>query len=108
MKICKTHPGKEFKLRDGQHGPFYSHVISGDKENGYTYHNANMEQIASEVLPEETIADIAKEPGDTTNHSDSFFTCNAMNNTVNLIVGGKVEIKDLEDCYNRILKILEK
>lgn len=40
-------------------------------------------------------------------NNDSFFTCNALNNTVQLIVGGKVELKDLEPTYKRLLKVLE-
>lgn len=38
---------------------------------------------------------------------DSFSTCNAMNNTVALIVGGKIEIDKLEECYRKLLVILE-
>jgi hypothetical protein len=40
-------------------------------------------------------------------NNDSFHTCNSLNNTVALIVGGKVELKDLEPTYKRLLKVLE-
>lgn len=110
MKICKTHTGKEFKLKDGQYGPFYSHVTGGDKEAGFTYHNAKVEEISNEIIPEEeTMADVIKEPirepieG---NQPNGMLMCNAMNNAISLTEAGKVDIKDLESVYNRILNIL--
>lgn len=55
MKICKTHPGKEFKLREGKGDkpPFYSHVISGTyEENNYVWHSVKLDSIDKEIATE--------------------------------------------------------
>lgn len=66
-KICKTHPGKEFKLREGgKNGSFYSHIINqaGDNKDFSNWHSVwDIAQIGGEIIPEdETMADMAKEP----------------------------------------------
>jgi len=58
MKICNTHKGKEFKLREGKFGPFYSHTTEGSIETGFKYHSANFGEIDSEIMPEVDISPV--------------------------------------------------
>jgi hypothetical protein len=53
MYICKTHPGKQFKLREGKNGPFYSHMINpegekGDRDNWHTVWEAKDIELYAE------------------------------------------------------------
>jgi len=75
MRICIEH-NKEFKLRDGKSGPFYSHVLSGTKETGFTYHNSDMDKIvevsreADSIQTPAPIAPIVPTPPPTPSYTD--------------------------------------
>lgn len=52
-------------------------------------------EAATETIPQDT------------KKTDSFYTCNAMNNAVALVTAGIIPIKQLHPTYRKILSILE-
>lgn len=100
--ICPLH-GVRMEEKDGQYGPYFSHKATDGYCNGRKITPFKRPQQVNGVS---TGAGF-RPNGQVAKRHDTMFVCNAMNNAVALVNGGTVDLKQLEDTFNRVLEILE-
>lgn len=102
--LCPEHQVLAKKNQWGK----YAHTVGKDAGGKSIWCNKTPEQMgvwvtaevssASKPIPEAQFED---------SKVNSMFACNAMNNAIALVNGGKVDITKLDSAYKRILAILE-